>query len=277
MPRPRATPKQKHAAIDPRSSSHPESDLAAHPEIGTQATFKVAGSNSQFWSRVSDRNASAAAGLTVVALADLEQEPCAGALFAKHLPHGRASRFVLRLAVRMLESWLLADTDNIAKFLGAPANKIPRKPDALDHPKREIVTLARRHSPQALRRDLVPELGHTGIVGPGDRPRMEDFILTRWRPQAARKRSASLHRALVALETLATNGGQHEHVPNFIIRLESEAERYVIMETKGCDPLEDVKRAAAERWCAAVNAASGHGEWSCTLARKPEQVRALTS
>ena len=71
------------------------------------------------------------------------------------------------------------------------------------------------------------------------------------------------------------NGGQHEYVPDFIIRLETGAERYVILETKGYDPLEDVKRAAAERWCAAVNAGGGHGEWRYAIARKPEQVRAI--
>lgn len=78
-----------------------------------QAIFKVAGSNSTFWSRVKDRNASAEAGLIVVGLADLEQEPCARGQIRKHLPKGAASGFVLRLAVRMLESWLLADADKM--------------------------------------------------------------------------------------------------------------------------------------------------------------------
>ncbi|MEO7319703.1 MAG: hypothetical protein ABIZ56_11995 [Chthoniobacteraceae bacterium] len=66
-------------------------------------------------------------------------------------------------------------------------------------------------------------------------------------------------------------------MPDFIIRLEAETERYLILETKGYDPLEDVKRAAADRWCAAVNAGGGHGEWRYKIARKPEQVRALIS
>ena len=177
--------------------------LAEVPLDAARATYKVAGGNSQFWARVPARNASANAGLLVVALADLEQEPCAGVLFDQHLPDGRAPGFILRLAVRMLESWLLADTESMARFLGAPAGKLPKNPDSLEHPKKEIVTLARRHSSQSLRRDLVPEEGHSGIVGPGYRPRMEDFILKRWRPQTARKRSPSLHRALAALERLA--------------------------------------------------------------------------
>lgn len=168
-----------------------------------RAMFTVAGSNSRFWSRIPDRNASANAGLFVVAFGDLEQEPCATALFKKHLPHGRSPGFILRLAVRMLESWLLADAESMARFLGAPESKVPRNPDKLVHPKKELVTLARRHASHSLRRDLVPEEGHSGVVGPGYRPRMEDFILKRWRPQTARRRSPSLDRALAALEDIA--------------------------------------------------------------------------
>ena len=44
------------------------------------------------------------------------------------------------------------------------------------------------------------------------------------------------------------NGQMHDYVPDFIVRLEGEWLRQVILETKGFDPLEDVKRAAAERW-----------------------------
>ena len=179
--------------------------LAEVPLDTDRATFKVAGSNSQFWSRVPDRNASASAGLLVVALGDLEQEPCAPALLQKHLPRGRSPSFILRLAVRMLESWLLADAETMASFLGAPKSKLPRNPDRLDHPKKELVALARRHASHALRRDLVPEEGHSGVVGPGYRPRMEDFIRERWRPQKARLRSESLDHALVALEKLANS------------------------------------------------------------------------
>jgi len=35
----------------------------------------------------------------------------------------------------------------------------------------------------------------------------------------------------------------------------------LILETKGWDPLEEVKREAAERWVAAVNADGTYGHW----------------
>ena len=50
------------------------------------------------------------------------------------------------------------------------------------------------------------------------------------------------------------NGQLHDYVPDFIVRLKTDPPRHLILETKGYDPLEEVKRAAAERWVAAVNA-----------------------
>jgi type III restriction enzyme len=46
-----------------------------------------------------------------------------------------------------------------------------------------------------------------------------------------------------------------------------------VLETKGYDPRLDVKRAAAERWVAAVNADGRFGTWDFALARSMEQVR----
>ncbi|MBK8037408.1 MAG: hypothetical protein IPK22_09775 [Verrucomicrobiaceae bacterium] len=176
------------------------------PELSldiSNAAFGVAKGNSRFWQEISRRNASAKAGLTVVALGDLEQEPCAGQLIARHLPRGCDNKFVLRLAVRMLESWLLADSEKMAAFLHIPLSKLPIDPDNLKHPKHELVRLAQQHGTKAIRQDLVPEQGHSGIVGKGYRPRIEEFIQSHWRPRVAAKRSPSLRRAILALEALS--------------------------------------------------------------------------
>jgi type III restriction enzyme len=73
------------------------------------------------------------------------------------------------------------------------------------------------------------------------------------------------------------NGEQHEYVPDFVVRLKGDDGRYVLLETKGFDSLEDVKRAAAERWCAAVNAHGGFGAWQYRLVDRPEKVPAAVS
>ena len=57
------------------------------------------------------------------------------------------------------------------------------------------------------------------------------------------------------------NGEHHDYLPDFIVRLTGDEERYLVLETKGYDPLEDVKAQAARRWVRAVNAGGGFGIW----------------
>ncbi|MEO5816786.1 MAG: hypothetical protein ABIT20_16045 [Gemmatimonadaceae bacterium] len=61
-----------------------------------------------------------------------------------------------------------------------------------------------------------------------------------------------------------------------IIRLVSAGKpRHLILETKGYDPLDVIKEAAAQPWCAAVNADERYGQWLFVMARKMEDVSYL--
>jgi type III restriction enzyme len=71
------------------------------------------------------------------------------------------------------------------------------------------------------------------------------------------------------------NGQMHDYMPDFIIRLKGDSFLHVILETKGYDPLEDVKRAAAERWVAAVNAEGSYGRWAYRIAKKTTEVNGI--
>jgi type III restriction enzyme len=71
------------------------------------------------------------------------------------------------------------------------------------------------------------------------------------------------------------NGESHDYIPDFIVRLKTEPRRHLILETKGYDDLEDVKRQAAARWVAAVNAEGSFGTWTYEVARRPTDVRVL--
>ena len=61
------------------------------------------------------------------------------------------------------------------------------------------------------------------------------------------------------------NGEHHEYLPDFIVRLTGDEERYLILETKGYDPLQDVKSQAARRRVRAVNADGSFGGWSYAM------------
>jgi type III restriction enzyme len=64
------------------------------------------------------------------------------------------------------------------------------------------------------------------------------------------------------------NGQMHDYEPDFIVRMKGDPPLNVVLETKGYDPLKDVKKQAAERWVAAVNADARFGNWQYQLVEK---------
>lgn len=77
------------------------------------------------------------------------------------------------------------------------------------------------------------------------------------------------------------NGQPHDYIPDFIIRLkrpeDSTEPRHLILETKGFDELEEVKREAATRWVSAVNADGKYGWWQYAVANSVGRVSGLVS
>jgi type III restriction enzyme len=68
------------------------------------------------------------------------------------------------------------------------------------------------------------------------------------------------------------NGQMHDFIPDFIIRLKGEPPVHVILETKGYDPLEEVKSGAARRWVDAVNAEGSYGKWRYAIVKRTTDV-----
>jgi type III restriction enzyme len=71
------------------------------------------------------------------------------------------------------------------------------------------------------------------------------------------------------------NGQQHDYIPDFIVRMRAGARDGIlnlVLETKGYDPDEEIKAAAARRWVAAVNADGMYGKWDYAIVRKPGEV-----
>jgi type III restriction enzyme len=69
------------------------------------------------------------------------------------------------------------------------------------------------------------------------------------------------------------NGQPHDYVPDFLVRLKTDPEILLILETKGFDELADIKAAAAERWITAVNADGQFGRWQYAMVRSVAAVR----
>ena len=59
------------------------------------------------------------------------------------------------------------------------------------------------------------------------------------------------------------------------MRLKPQPPVHLILETKGFDPLEEVKIAAAKRWVAAVNADGTYGRWRYELTKRVADIASL--
>ncbi len=111
-----------------------------------------------------------------------------------------------RIAIREVESWLLADRERIAQFLGVPAKIVPQNPEALHDPKHEIVTLAARSRLKRIKSEMIPRPESYRAVGPAYNSRLIQFVMDRkngWRPEIAAQSSESLRRAIACLRRLA--------------------------------------------------------------------------
>lgn len=104
-----------------------------------------------------------------------------------------------RVAVREVESWLMADAETLASFLGLSPTSIPKDPEGLDDPKGEMVNLARRSRRAWIRKDMVPRQGSGRPVGPAYASRMIEYVQNSWRPEVAGRQAESLRRAIACL------------------------------------------------------------------------------
>ncbi len=137
-----------------------------------------------------------------VVVVDLDMEyDCAPSLILARLPKPSPG-MCLRVAVRAIESWLLADSEALGPFLGVPKTKFPGDPDALENPKRKLIDLVQKFGRKKyVKEDLLPG-GSGASVGRGYNARLITFVQQYWRPSVALRYSQSLQRAIAAIKTL---------------------------------------------------------------------------
>ncbi len=142
-----------------------------------------------------------------VVLVDLNHDAgCAPPFCASWLPNP-APHMCFRVAVRMIEAWLLADRERLARFLSIRGTQVPLNPEGVDDPKHTMVELARQSRRREIREDMVPRPGSGRAVGPAYTSRLIEFVLegtSGWRPKVAAKSSDSLDRCLRCLRRLMT-------------------------------------------------------------------------
>lgn len=132
----------------------------------------------------------------VVTDLDLDKEPCPPSLLASWLAEPKHPNLMFHVAVPEIESWLLADTANFARFLGCAARLMPDDPESLSDPKAFLVGLARKSRLSHIRWRLAPKPGSTAPQGPDYNGCLGEFVRSGWNVVEAAKKSASLRRAI---------------------------------------------------------------------------------
>ena len=168
---------------------------------------RVAGGKLSLDQRIPELNRSGAA-LNWLIMRDLDNDaPCASELIDRLL-QGRevAPRVSLRIPVRAVEGWLLADRDGFAGEFGIALQRFPNSPDDLEDPKQHLINLCRHSARRAIRDGMVPRSGSGRRVGPEYSSRITAFARRTWSADHAARRSPSLRRALAHVRHLAARG-----------------------------------------------------------------------
>jgi hypothetical protein len=141
----------------------------------------------------------AAKGMSYFVFTDLDDKPCAAFLIEDWFncsiadyPKRRAANLLFRIAVHEVESWIMADRESFAKFLGISVSKIPPQTDVIPDPKKFLINLARSSRKRDLRDDLVPRLGDSRQIGPDYNGRLSEFLHSSWQASIAELHSSSL-------------------------------------------------------------------------------------
>jgi hypothetical protein len=142
----------------------------------------------------------AARGKPFILLTDLDDYPCPTALIQEWLPEPQSPNLLLRIAVREVEAWLLADRTNLAKYLSVSPMRVPIEPDSLPDAKSSLVDLASRSRSREVRIGIAPKRGSTAKQGPDYNASLSDFARSHWDIDAARLSSRSLARTIARLD-----------------------------------------------------------------------------
>ncbi len=106
-----------------------------------------------------------------------------------------------RVAVREVESWLLADRETLAAYLRVRSGRIPSNPERLEDPKRVMIDVASRSTSRAIREDM--GRGREKGRRRGNRSyarRLAQYVHLAWRPDVAAQHSESLARTVGCLQ-----------------------------------------------------------------------------
>jgi len=158
------------------------------------------------WTYIAQRIASFDQGVTdqaLLILVDLMDTglQCPDEVVGAWLPNRRKNS-LLRVVVREIESWVLADRSSTAVFLNVALQKMPHFPEELSDPKQALINIARNSRSKSIRTALVPADNFSSSEGPLYSSELIRFVSTVWSPEQAAESSISLRKCMFRLAEL---------------------------------------------------------------------------
>lgn len=141
----------------------------------------------------------AARSMPMIVLTDLDRTECAPVLLREWLQYPPHHNLLFRVAVREVESWVMAHRTAFSALLGIRTDLIPINPDSLVDPKKTLLDLSAKSRKRHLREAIVPAPKSTAKVGPDYNGRLGEFVMMNWDVREAAKNSLSLEKAFRAI------------------------------------------------------------------------------
>ena len=136
-------------------------------------------------------------GVDIFLLTDLDSpEDCPPGLIHSWIKGPLNPKFLFRVAVMEVESWLMADRMGFAAFLSIPLHRIPSSTDSILNPKEFLISLAQRSQKKTIREALVPVQGATLSVDNEYNTLLSEFVQDHWDLERAASASPSLKQTL---------------------------------------------------------------------------------
>lgn len=137
-----------------------------------------------------------ARSIPVLLLTDLDRDACPPGLIDSWIGRRELPENMLfRVAVREIESWVLADRMGFSRYFSVPIEKMPRDPESLDDPKQVLLALIRRYGNRIVKANMLPERGTMVAIGLGYNETLMRFVQELWSVNRAAACAESLARA----------------------------------------------------------------------------------
>jgi hypothetical protein len=169
------------------------------PLIRTNRPYRVGGKKDDIVATLRKWNEAAKWDYWAIII-DMDHDSDCVAEYKKSLLPNPSEKMIFRIAIRKIESWILADAQAVATYLGIKQSLVPTHPETLDDPKLSLLGLVHKSRRKDIKEDMLSQVG----LKQGMRyPERIKELLQYWRPQIAQQSADSLKRCIHALTTIS--------------------------------------------------------------------------